>query len=242
MKINNEYEQGSLDWFNLRCGVVTASEADRIITPGKLKAVEGKGFQSYLAEKLAERWGGPLPGANTWDMDQGRILESEARRGFALETGVAVQAVGFISTDDGRAGCSPDGVIMGDDGDIVGGVEVKCPLPQTHLRYLLDGELPPEYRLQVHFSMLVTGAPFWWFFSYRRRMPPLCIKVGRDDDIAQKMQSALRVFTSEMDAAWETLVKMNGGEPRDWRTPPPAPMAQPELESDYARATGDMTP
>lgn len=224
-------QQGSLDWFNLRCGVVTASEINRLLTPAKLDPVAGKGFISYLSEKLAEKWGGPLSGANTWDMDQGTLLEEEARPAFTVETGIAVSTAGFVTTDDGRVGCSPDGVIM--DGDkIVSGVEIKCPLPQTHIKYLLDGELPTEYRLQVHASMLVTGAPHWWFFSYRRRMPPLCLKIERDDAIQGHMQRVLDPFLNAMEDAWARLVEMNGGEPRDWRVAPARPPVQQPFADD----------
>ena len=228
MIIHRDIQQGSLDWFNLRCGVVTASEMDRLVTPAKLEAVKGKGLASYLAEKLAERWGGPLPGANTWDMDQGRILEDEARPAFEIETGLTVTTVGFVSDDAGHVGCSPDGVIM--DGDkVVSGVEIKCPLPQTQIKYLLAGELPVEYRLQVHASMVVTGAPCWWFFSYRRRMPPLCLRVERDPEICDAINAALGPFLCDMEFCWQKLVDMNGGEPLDWRVAPARPSVQPAL-------------
>lgn len=232
MKIHREIAQGSLDWFNLRAGVVTASEMDRLITPAKLEAVKGKGFQTYLAEKLAEKWCGPLPGANTWDMEQGTFLESEARPAFTVETGIAVESVGFVTTDDGRTGCSPDAAIFC-DGRLEAGVEIKCPLPQTQIKYLLAGELPPDYAPQVHGSMLVTGASHWWFFAYRRRMPPLCLKVGRDAGIIAKMKAAIDDFLDTMDLEWARLCEMNGGPPRDWRVAPTRPTVQEPLPDNY---------
>jgi len=70
-------------------------------------------------------------------MQDGIDMEPEARACYSFLAGGEVKQVGFCLSDDGRFGCSPDGLV-GDDG----GLELKCPLPKTHIKYLVEGELP----------------------------------------------------------------------------------------------------
>ena len=54
-------QQNSLEWLVARSGLPTASEFDNLISP-KFEPRKGQMPESYLAQKLAERWiGGPLP-------------------------------------------------------------------------------------------------------------------------------------------------------------------------------------
>lgn len=210
MIVHREYKQNTLDWLQARAGVVTASEFGALVTP-TWKIADSKGTQTYLHTKVAEVWSGaPLPGENSsLDMDFGKILEDEARPLFQLETGLSVEVVAFITSDDKRVGCSPDGLI-GEDG----GVEIKSPLAQTHVGYLLDGKVPPKYLAQVHGSMYVTGRKFWYFMSYRRLYPPLILKVERDEDIQAVIHEAVTNFLDRMDIALKRLEEKNGGPSR----------------------------
>lgn len=207
MKIHREYKQQSEAWMLARAGVATASEFDQLVTP-KFELRKGQMPDSYLAAKLAERWlGGPLPGFTAFATEQGAILEEECIPWLEFEWSVPIDRVGFITTDDGRAGCSPDGLI----GDI--GVEIKCPQPQNHVKYLLKNVVPDDYLLQVHGSMYVTGLKQWRFVSYRRLMPPLVLTVERDEAVIAVIDEAVTLFVDRLDRAYERLVELNGGEP-----------------------------
>lgn len=210
MKIYTGFEQGSADWMIARAGVVTASEMDAIITP-LWKARTGDGVQTYLNRKLAEKWlGGPLPSVQgVFDMEQGNILEEEARPAFTIVTGLEVSTVAFITDDTGRVGCSPDGLV-GDDA----GLEIKCPRIETHIGYLRSGELPKDYAAQVHGSLYVTGRQKWHFMSYRRGLPPLILTVERDESIMAKIDDAVTTFLASMADEYQRLVEINGGEPK----------------------------
>ena len=117
MKIHTEFAQNSLEWLQARSGIPTASEFDALVTP-ELKIRTGETPTSYLHKKIAEAWqGGPLPQFQGLDMEFGHIREEEAIPWFELEYGVPVQRVALVTTDDGRIGCSPDGLI-GEDGGI----------------------------------------------------------------------------------------------------------------------------
>lgn len=196
MPIFHECAQGEAEWLQHRIGKVTASEASSLLTP--LFAVKtGEGPKTYLYEKLAEGWRGkPLPGFSSWATQEGQLLEDEARRWYSLESDDAVQNVGFIEHDDHRCGCSPDGLI-GEDG----GLELKAPQPTNHIRYVMEGVLPKDYAPQVHFSLYVTGRPWWRFVSYCRGFPPLVLTVQRDEAICAKIQEALTGFYAAYDAA-----------------------------------------
>jgi hypothetical protein len=199
--------QRSPEWFKARCGVVTASELDALVTP-LWKVRTGEGPAKYLALKLAEKWRGePLAAwAASGAMEQGSTLEEESRRWVEFDLGVEIQTVGFITTDDGRLGCSPDGLI-GDDC----GAEIKCPLPQTHVAYLLAGGVPKDYAAQLQMAMYVTGFKRWMFVSYARRFPPLVLTVARDEDAMASIEAATTEFLERMDEGWARLIELNGG-------------------------------
>lgn len=205
MKIH-DVSQRTLDWARLHIGIPTASGLDNLITP-LWEIRKGEMPKSYLYLKLAEAWRGePVIDLSTFSIEQGEIVETEARPFFELETGRKVREVGFITTDYGQVGCSPDGLIGTDNG-----LEIKCPSAQVHVKYLVGGELPKEYAAQVHGSMFVTGFPRWTFLSYRRNFPPLIIEVQRDEAIIAKIGEAVNQFTENFKSA---KVKLDAYESR----------------------------
>lgn len=215
MKVFSEepYPQGSLQWSLLRSGIVTASEMDSLVTP-KFKIKTGDAVDSYLAAKTAEFWqSGPLPSKPVWDMEQGAILEAEARDWFSFTYDTGITKVGFITTDDGNVGCSPDGLLPNDCG-----IEIKCPLAQTHTGYLLDGILPEKYEHQIHASMFVTGFNHWKFFSHRRGFPGFVLTVARDEKKIAVIAEALALFREKFEVAMRRMEEINGG-PRRRLTP-----------------------
>lgn len=225
------FEQGSVEWMQARAGIPTASEFDNLISP-TWKIRTGEMRKSYLASKLAEAWlGGPLIGFNVFDVEQGRILEEEARPWLELELNMEISKVGLCVRDDGRVGCSPDGIVYTGIGTAQPnfGVEIKCPQPTAHVKYLLSGEVPPDYLAQIHGGMYVTGFESWKFLSYRRGFPKLLLTVERDDEIQGKIHDALYEFLGNFDAAMDRLIDINGGE-----MPKRRPIVQPVPQPDYA--------
>lgn len=199
-KIHNNVEQGTLNWLRLHIGKATASELHQLLTP-QFELRTGEMPKTYLAKKVAEAWRGePLPAFGSWQTEQGLIREEEAIPWYELEYGVELERVGFIEHDGGMCGCSPDALIGEDSG-----IEIKSPEAHTHVKYLLNGVLPPEYATQVHGSMYVTGRSEWRFMSYRRKFPPFIIITKRDEEIMGKIEKAIDRFTSSLRAAMETL-------------------------------------
>lgn len=206
MKIH-DVQQGSGPWLALRLAIPTASEFDNLITPlWKIKT--GEAPKSYLYTKICEKFMGAFAdGGSSFAMGQGSIMENEALPWFAFTHDTQVQRVGLCTTDDGRIGCSPDGLI-GEDG----GIEIKCPSPQTHLRYWTDGVLPKEHAAQVHGSMYVTGRKWWNFLSYSRQFPALLIRVERDEKIQAAIHEAVTGFLAEYDELYTKIKTIKDAE------------------------------
>ena len=204
MKIYRDIQQRSIQWAKLHMGRPTASGFDALMTP-LFKQRTGEQPQTYLFKRLAETLTGDLlPGFNgSWSTEQGTILEEEARPFFELEYDLTVEQVGFIVGDDERAGCSPDGLIGDDEG-----LEIKCPYAETHVKYLVRNELPPEYAAQVHGSLWITGRKRWHFLSYHRGMKPLHLVIERDEAIMEIIGTILKGFYGVFDEYLKRLQQL----------------------------------
>lgn len=192
--IVHKCEQGTEEWQQLRCGVVTMSHAKELLTGGK-----GKTRQSYILDVVSERLSGkPVESYSSFDMQRGQFLEPYALMAFEQANGINIERVGFITTDDGRIGCSPDGLIGEDSG-----IEVKCPNPRQHLRNILSGGLS-DYVAQVQGNLWITGRDQWVIVSFCPWVdcyPLYCSVVTRDEImIASLSQSALNAVEEIDDA------------------------------------------
>lgn len=215
MKIHS-VEQGSPAWFALHVGRATAGGFDQLISPKKFEVKRGEGPKSYVARKLAEWWRGEPDGDtfSSFATENGLIREPNAIGAFELETGLTVSRIGFIEADNGAYGCSPDGLIDDPDEHARMGLEIKCPSPAVHVRYLIQGGIPPEYRPQVYGSLYVTGFPKWWFMSYCVGFPVLIHAVEPEDEKTEAIKEALEYFSLEFEAGKRHLIDLNGGEPK----------------------------
>lgn len=202
-----DYAQGSERWLELRLGIPTASEFGRFMDKdfnlklGKAKGSISQDLMTYVYEKLAERYtGAPLPAFNSWATDQGHLRESHARKWYELTYDCDIEPVAFIKTDDGKAGCSPDGLIRLEEG-----IEIKCPEAVNQIRYALAGKLPGDYLHQVHGSIFVAGAKRWHFLSYRQDFPHLVLTVERDEEIMSRIAATIDAFSKILDAEFAIL-------------------------------------
>jgi len=192
--IVHDVEQGSLDWLKLRLGIPTASEFSKIITPSKgdLSKSARKYAHYLVAESLM---GEPLESLDHLEwIARGKELEPQAVQNYEFTYDVETQAIGFVTTDDGRMGASPDRFIIGSKA----GLEIKCPSPQVHVGYLIDGP-GEDYKPQVQGQLLIAELEYVDFFSYHPRCPPVRIRTYRDELYLVKMQAALELFCEMKD-------------------------------------------
>ncbi len=198
-----EAKQGSDEWWAARMGRPTASQFGNILTPSTEKPSKSQG--PYAADLIVERvLGIPLDqmdGFTSPWMEHGTQTEDEARDAYSFLTGNAVREVA-CGVLDGEIVASPDGLISDD-----GGLELKCPKPTTHVKYLLAGGLPNEYKCQVHGNMFVFGRQWWDFMSYAPDFPPLIVRVERDE-FTEKLGAEVRNFVVDVKAKLEVINSM----------------------------------
>lgn len=193
-----------------------------------------KARQNLIAKKLAEPFYSdpkmaPLAGSallvelrdraeSRLDRDpaimRGNLLEPLAREAYEARTGYSVSTVGMCIHNSGGFGCSPDGLIAPKFPAVAEGAEewergteIKCPIPETHAKYLLAGTLPDEYRPQVHHSLAVTGLQRWDFFSFCPGLPSLLVTVERDD-YTERFLEGLLSLSAELEATRAKLSAM----------------------------------
>jgi hypothetical protein len=194
--------QYSPEWWAARCGLPSASRASEILTAlGKPSASRFP----YMAELISDLMGyADDEQIDTEWTRRGTLLEDDARMWLEMREECNVKQVGLILNDDQTACCSPDGLLLDGD-DIRMGVEIKVPMPKTHIGYLIKGELPPAYKQQVHFSMAVSGIRDWLFISYHPEIQPF-EKLVTWDDYTEKMAEALALFIEQLADAKEQII------------------------------------
>ena len=194
MKIHH-VTQGSPEWTALRIGIPTASAFDKIITPAKGQLSKSSRPYAFLlvAEQLLGRTLDSLEGLE-W-IERGKELEPQAVRMYEFAEDCETAPVGFITSDDGRMGASPDRLIVG----ARAGLEIKCPAPQTHLGYMIDG-FGDAYKTQVQGQMLIGDFDYVDRFSFHPELPPYRERTHRDEPFIALMRSALNEFCDMKDA------------------------------------------
>lgn len=202
-------EQGTREWLLARRGIPTASDANQIITPktGKLSA-SAHGYACQLVADRLDHEYGVMDDYVSASMRNGLIFEPEARDFYEFDRSMKVQRVGFCLSDDGRIGCSPDG-LCGDEG----GLELKSPNAKTHVQYLVAGGLVEAYKPQIHFSMIVTGRKWWDAMSYRRGFPPVLVRVF-PDEYTDALREAIKGFLAIYDEIWAKVSSALGDVPQ----------------------------
>ncbi len=186
-------EQGSVEWYRARIGIPTASEFHQIVTPAK--GLLSKSWRKYayrlIAERLLNRPMESVEGQQ-W-MERGKELEPKAAAQYEFVNDVALERIGFCTTDDGMLGASPDRIVRGE----AAGVEIKCPSPAVHIGYLLDGP-GDDYRPQVQGQLMVCEFDYVDFYSYSEVMPARVIRNGRDEPYIALLRDALDEFVVQL--------------------------------------------
>jgi hypothetical protein len=190
-------EQGSLAWYAARRGVATASNFHKIITPGGKPSKQAEAYRyRLLAEILLNESMDDYLGQTQW-MERGKLLEDDAVSQFEFAHDVELQRIGFVTTDNGRLGCSPDRLIK--TKRRASAIEVKCPSPWQHMQYLIEGP-GDDYRPQVQGQLLVGEFESAIFYSYHPRCPPAEYVTHRDEAYIRTLAILLREFVEQLDA------------------------------------------
>jgi hypothetical protein len=205
-----EVNQGSPWWWELRRGIVTASNFDKVLTPVTMKpSASQKALIAELCADVADQrpnWFSEKANKPpNHAIEEGIRREQESRDWIAYARGVEVVQVGFVLHDNGLWGCSPDGLLLADSGCLDGTLECKNPQADTQAGYLLDGRLPADYRCQCHGHLIVTDLGRCTFLSYHHDFErKLVVDVTRDE-FTDKLALELALFTSRYLDALDNL-------------------------------------
>lgn len=170
-------EQRSKQWYDLRCGKLTASNF-HVLMHNSCTA------HQYIMEKALERLTGKCVPNRFWteDLQRGIDLEPVACREYELETGNKVIHVGFVAHNE-YAGSSPDGLV-GKDGMI----EIKCPNEQNFWKLYLHPKINPQHFTQMQFNMWVTKRLWCDYVNYSTMERPIIIRVPRDEEYVKQIE------------------------------------------------------
>ena len=157
-------EQRSPDWFAARLGRITSTRAKAVLSKRKDSKITLIG---ELVRELATANNKDVP--QTFWMRYGTETEPKAIAAYQVLTGALVAPGGFhIHPLFDVVADSPDGMI----GLKEGVLEIKCPAPDTHGKYLAADIVPTEYESQVDWHLFVTGRSWCDFGSYCPDFPP----------------------------------------------------------------------
>lgn len=199
MKIHN-VEQGGIEWLDLRLYTPTASNFHKIMTPKKWEfSASAKPYAFRLvAQKLLNRSFESLEGLE--NIERGKMDEPKARKAYEFDNDVVTQQVGFITTNDGRFGCSPDSLV-GDKGLC----EIKCPSPEIMVKYHMNGEIlgndkepyssfDDAYTCQKQGQMLIAEREWNDLYAFSYEFPKVQKRFERNEKFLDALGKALREF------------------------------------------------
>ena len=194
------------EWLDIKAGKFSGSDFHQymgIAKTGKLSETAKK----ELYKKVLENFGYRFETFQTPAMLTGIEREPQAREAYSFIYGKDVQEVGFVDLEDMHAGCSPDGVITDEDGNIKEIVEIKCPSVETFVSYLDDEFMKPEYETQVQFNMLITGADVCHFVVYHPDFNLIVRDIKKDEEIQGKIRAVLEYLQPLYDKMYERVKK-----------------------------------
>jgi hypothetical protein len=200
--LHRDLQQGTDEWLEARCGLLTASEMKLIVTPGTLKPASNEKERTHLWELLSQRLTKrvELNGYQSDAMLRGHAEEAEARYLYEQHF-EAVETVGFITNSRWgfTLGYSPDGLV-GDDGLI----EVKSRAAKYQVETLVEclpkSTIPDEYKIQVQTALLITERKWCDFISYSNGMPMVTIRVEPDPIYQEAILAAATAFEKRLEA------------------------------------------
>lgn len=175
-------EQGTESWYSERAGIMTASESQAI-------ANQGKGLVTYIDTVLQKKYELVADDERQDpNMEAGKEREYQARLLFELHTGLLINEVGFILSDNPYFGCSPDGLI-----GYPAMAEIKCPNNKTFFRLMrlfANGEdfIDSKYLWQMQGQMLAAKRHWCVFIAYNPNYPTKIIWKWIKEDFGMQRQ------------------------------------------------------
>jgi putative phage-type endonuclease len=173
--------QNSPEWQLLRQGKFTASTFKDLFA-AKTTAAYEKAIYRVAFEKVT----GESPESYSNEtMERGHDIELLAKEYYQNENQIEISEGGFYELNE-FIGASPDANV-GENGLL----EVKSPLFNTQINYIISQKLPSIYRHQVQGQLYVTGRQWCDFLAYHPKLKPVIIRVERDELLISEIENKL---------------------------------------------------
>lgn len=195
---HDQFDQGSEQWLQARCGLLTASEMKLIITP-TLKIASNDKERAHLWELLAQRITGYVePHYVSDDMLRGQEDEVLARAAYA-ERFAPVTECGFItnSRHGFTLGYSPDGLV-GEHGLIEAKSRRQKFQVETLVTHYPAQQCPPDFLMQCQSGLLIAERQWLDFISYSGGLPMCVIRVHPDPVVQVAILEAAAAFEAKL--------------------------------------------
>lgn len=213
LRIYDDLIQGSDEWRQVRCGLLTASEMKLIITPN-LKMASNDKERGHLYELLAQRISNYVePTYVSFDMLRGQDDENEALSLYAQNI-APLTAVGFITNDKWgfTLGYSPD-ALVGEDGTVECKSRRQKFQIETFVNNVIEGSIPADFLLQVQTGLLVSERQWCDLVSYSGGLPMGVIRAHPMPDVQEAILTASDAFEKRLAEAHaryrEAIAKTN---------------------------------
>lgn len=191
--------QRTPDWYQFRCGKISASCVYDIIATTRSNDFTAK-RNALFKRLLGERITGVPVIKRVPSLDARASMEDEAIIAYEFYYDATVEKVGSIPHPTiPNAIASPDGLI-----GKKGVLEIKCLDSAQHLELLETGVIAKEYEYQMHFQLACTGRAWADFVAFDPRMPEemklYVYRLKRDKDAIERIEQAVRDFDAEIEA------------------------------------------
>lgn len=202
-----DVQQKSDQWYQLRCGVITASVMEDLIkkkTDKKTGEVtysvpDDDKIKAYFFELAAQRVTNDIEDTyQSYAMIRGERDEVDAFNLYSQKY-EPLKTCGFITNEQHGVliGYSPDGLTaLNDEGQ----VECKSRAPKFQAETIFENEMPDDYMIQIQTGLLVTKRKWCDFISYCGGMPMFVKRIYPDPIIQDTIILAAQKADKEVQA------------------------------------------
>lgn len=223
-------QQGTYDWFRARLGYITSSMVSKVmLAPKATKSNQtpeafSDTAKGYLYQVASERNLRQQVIDDDTQFEEylyrvelsnkairyGQENEDVARKVYEMRTHTEVAQAGFILHPTiAHYGDSPDGIVVNEDGKPVGALEIKCPKPDTFMRYKatihnadeLKSEKPEYYwQCQSHCECNNVQWCDFVFFDKMQRNGFVCLRIERNEEDIALMKERIVLANAFIDS------------------------------------------
>ena len=191
MITRHNVEQGSGEWLELRCGLITGSRASDLLSKGS-GATRAK-YMRQLAGEIVT--GEPMSTYINAAMQRGHELEPVAFDLYCDQTGREMVTTGFV-TNDALDGCgfSPDA----ESPNGSHAIEIKSREAHVYIEHKLSGKVSRAAFAQIQFGYLICEYESYDYVMYSPGFPLWIKSVPKDNEIQEQLKTEILRFKFEL--------------------------------------------